>query len=97
MKRDTIANIITAIVIIIAIAITVIIVIAKDAKASELWKESREIIVHHICTGDTLNGLYYQYNPQGIDIGPWVEQVKELNNMSSSNIYAGDTILIYVN
>jgi hypothetical protein len=97
MKKDTIANIVTAIIIILAIVVTVIIVITKDAKTAQLWKESRQIVPHNICAGDTLNGLYYQYNPQGIDIGPWVEQVKELNNMSSSDIYVGDKLLIYVN
>jgi hypothetical protein len=97
MKRDTIANIITAIVIIAAIAITVTTMIVKDVKAGQLWKESREIIEHHIVSGDTLHGLYYQYNPQGISIGIWTEQIKELNNMSNSNLYVGETILIYVN
>ena len=97
MKKETIANIIAAIVLVLAIAVTVIVVITKDAKAEQAWKESREIVSHYVCTGDTLHGLYYQYNPQGIDIEPWTEQVKELNNMNNSGLYAGDTILIYIN
>ena len=44
--------------------------------------------------GDTLDGLYYEYGSG--DLLKWRYEVKKLNSMEESGLYAGDEIIILV-
>ncbi len=52
-----------------------------------------ENIQHSVQPGDTLWNIAQQYNPNG-DVRKTVYEIKSLNNMSSSDICAGETLII---
>jgi hypothetical protein len=101
MKFNKSTTTIITVIVIIVIAMITIATIRNDARskqeALEAWVSSREIVEVVVQPGDTLSGLYYQYAPKGIDMYPWIEDIQELNNMSSCNLFAGDRLLIYIN
>lgn len=43
--------------------------------------------------GDTLWNIAEKYNKNG-DIRKYIYEIKKLNNLNTSNIYAGDTIIL---
>ena len=50
-------------------------------------------IQHSVGQGDTLWNIAEQYNPNG-DVRKTVYEIRKLNNLNSSDIYAGDTLII---
>ena len=60
------------------------------------WTGRAEYVAapYTVVAGDTLDGLYYQYG--GGDYRRWRYEVKRLNGMEDSGLYAGDEIVILV-
>lgn len=59
-------------------------------------KEEAEIIDYTIAPGETLWSIAGEYTPNSKDIRETIYEIKKLNNMNNSNIYAGQTIQIKI-
>lgn len=55
-----------------------------------------EIIDYTIAPGQTLWSIAREYTPNSKDIRDTIHEIKDLNNMQDSNIYAGQTIKIKI-
>lgn len=73
----------------------VIINIAKDIYNWEEWNENKIVFSVVVQEGDTLYNYGYQYKPDWMDIRDYCEEVKELNNMSSSTIWVYQNLKLY--
>ena len=60
------------------------------------WETTREVITVTVQYGDTLDGFGYKYKPSWMDVRDYREQVKDLNRMTSSTLYEGQTLKLYV-
>lgn len=67
---------------------------AEKARYNE-WVETREVITIIIEKGDTIDGYYAEYAPEWMDRYEWREEIRDLNNLKSCAIYAGETIKLY--
>ena len=65
--------------------------IPSTSEASEFTYET--VFVHN---GDTLWSICQEYKPDGTNTREYVKSIMMLNNMSSSDIYPGDTIKVKV-
>lgn len=68
---------------------------AKGNDQRTEWEASREVITIYVESGDTLDELGYKYKPEWMDVREYREQVKELNNMESSDLYMGQELKLY--
>lgn len=55
-----------------------------------------ETIDYTIARGQTLWSIAREYTPDNKDIRETIHEIKKLNNMTDSNIYAGQTIKIKI-
>lgn len=55
-----------------------------------------ETIDYTISRGQTLWSIAREYTPNSKDIRDTIHEIKDLNNMQDSNIYAGQTIKIKI-
>lgn len=69
--------------------------IAKDIHNWHEWNETKTVFTVIVQEGDTLYNYGYQYKPDWMDIRDYCEEVKELNNMSSSTICAYQDLKLY--
>lgn len=69
--------------------------IAKDIRNWKEWNENKVVFMVVVQQGDTLYDYGYQYKPDWMDIRDYCEEVKELNNMSSSTICAYQNLKLY--
>lgn len=58
--------------------------------------EEAEIIDYTITPGETLWSIAGEYTPNSKDVRETIYEIKKLNNMTDSNIYAGQTIKIKI-
>lgn len=88
----------TGLIIILALFIFVAIgaKITNDNKCMQEWKNNRTVITVTVTCGDTLDKLGYKYKPSWMDVREYREQVKELNNMKTSGLRAGQCLDLYV-
>lgn len=68
---------------------------AQKAEQRSEWEETREVITIHICSGDTLDEIGYEFKPEWMDIREYRESIKELNNLDSCMLYVGQELKIY--
>ena len=68
----------------------------ERAELEANWESTREVITVRVCSGDTLDGFGYEYKPSWMDVREYREQIKDLNDMSTSTLYANTTIKLYV-
>lgn len=73
----------------------VIINIGKDIYRWHEWNENKIVFTMVVQEGDTLFDYGYQYKPDWMDIRDYCEEVKELNNTSSSTICAYQNLKLY--
>ena len=59
-------------------------------------KKEAEIIDYTITLGETLWNIAGEYTPNSKDVRETIYEIKKLNNMTDSNIYAGQTIKIKI-
>lgn len=59
-------------------------------------KKEAEIIDYTITPGETLWSIAGEYTPNSKDVRETIYEIKKLNNMTDSNIYAGQTIKIKI-
>lgn len=88
----TITFSILAIIAIIAAGIS----LHEDKEIRTEWEENREVSVILISSGDDLWSIAEEYKPSWMDSREYIYEVKKLNNMSQSCIYAGEQLLIYM-
>lgn len=76
-----------------SISISVFLVIAifniSTAKSNEA-----ETISYTVCKGDTLWTIAEEYKTDNKDIRQYIFELKQLNNMTNSNIYEGQELKI---
>lgn len=60
------------------------------------WEQTREIKTVYVQRGDSVDGYWAEYAPEWMDRSDYREEIKELNNMDSCYLYAGQTLKIYV-
>lgn len=60
------------------------------------WENTRCIKTITVCRGDTLDGIGYEYKPSWMDVREYTYYIKELNNMDNANLYAGQSLDVYV-
>ena len=72
-----------------------IINIVKDIRNWNEWNENKVVFMVVVQQDDTLYDYGYQYKPDWMDIRDYCEEVKELNNMSSSTICAYQNLKLY--
>lgn len=60
------------------------------------WESSREVITIRVQPGEGIDHYWAEYAPSWMDREIYREAIKELNNIDSSYLYAGQTLQIYV-
>ena len=88
-------NIAVAIIIVIGFVI-IGMSIHNDKQIRAEWEDSREVHTIVISSGDDLWSIAEYYKPSWMDPREYIYEVKKLNNMSQSYIYAGEQLLIYI-
>ena len=68
---------------------------ANDNSLEAEWLENREVITICVHYGDTLDEICYQYKPSWMDVREFRYYILDLNGMSNSMLYAGQTLKIY--
>lgn len=69
--------------------------IVKDIRNWNEWNENKVVFMVVVQQDDTLYDYGYQYKPDWMDVRDYCEEVKELNNMSSSTICAYQNLKLY--
>lgn len=69
--------------------------IVKDIRNWKEWNENKVVFMVVVQQDDTLYDYGYQYKPDWMDIRDYCEEVRELNNMSSSTICAYQNLKLY--
>ena len=67
----------------------------SDHTAYVEWLENREVIEVYVGLGDCLDQFCSQYKPSWMDIREYREYILDLNDMSNSMLYAGQTLKLY--
>ena len=81
---------------IVVVLIVTIIAFVKSYNTMHQWDTNKEIITVRVKSGDTLWDYAKQYAPSGMDIRSYILEIVELNDLSSSEIYAGQILDLYV-
>lgn len=95
MRKTNIKTFIFAVTMVVAIFAIGYRVGADNMRQSQ-WEEKREVVTVAVCYGDTLDGICYEYKPSWMSIDEYRSEIKVLNHMSDSAIYANTTIKLYV-
>ena len=77
-----------------SIAILVFLLIALFNISIAKTNSEAEIIDYTISKGETLWNIAKEYTPDNKDIRQTIYEIKQLNNMTDSTIYPGQTIKI---
>jgi hypothetical protein len=90
-------NIITAGILALTLAVTtpIVIVSARDNAQMKEWEQTREVKLVHVESGDSLDEYWAEYAPSWMNRYDYREAIKELNDMDSCALYAGDIIKVY--
>lgn len=59
------------------------------------WKANRQIITITVRSGDSIDEYWVKYAPEWMDRRDYRYEIKQLNNMDSCMIYAGQTLRLY--
>ena len=79
-----------------AITTPIVIVSARDNAQMKEWEQTREVKHIHVESGDSLDEYWAEYAPSWMNRYDYREAIKELNDMDSCALYAGDIIKVYV-
>ena len=66
-----------------------------DRQQRAEWESNRKVITVYVRNGDTLDEFGYEYKPEWMDVREYREEIKELNGMQTSTVYAGQELKIY--
>lgn len=77
-----------------SIAIVIFLLIAIFNVSIAKSNNEEEIIDYTIAPGQTLWSIAREYTPNSKDIRETIYEIKQLNNMTNSTIYPGQTIQI---
>ena len=75
---------------------TPIVAVARDNARRAEWEQTREVKLIHVECGDSLDKYWAEYAPEWMNRYTYREAIKELNDMDSCALYAGDIIKVYV-
>ena len=73
----------------LALVVAIGVLSVSDTPTYE-WKRTLYLVNHE----DTLWSICHKYCPDKMDIQEYIYLIKQENNMVSSTIYAGDTLII---
>lgn len=79
-----------------SMAIAIFLLVALFNISIAKSNKETEIIDYTITPGQTLWSIAREYTPNSKDIRDTIHEIKDLNNMQDSNIYAGQTIKIKI-
>ena len=65
-----------------------------NTSIAKINKTEAEYINYIVTTGETLWSIAKEYTPDSKDIRQTINEIKELNNMTNSNIYVGQVIKV---
>lgn len=71
-------------------------IIYHDVTRQNDWEAHRTIIETPIGWGDTLNEIACKYKPSFMSINEYTYHLRELNDMTDSMLYAGQSLKVYV-
>lgn len=71
-------------------------IVANSYAQKSAWEQNREVTTILVAPNDTLYDIAEEYKPSWMDTREYVYEIKVLNGMTTSDIYVGDTIDIYV-
>lgn len=94
LKTDLIA-----IALILAIVFSLLVIgynIGYNKARETEWENNKQVVSYIVDSGDTLWNIAEQYKPAWLDTREYIYEVRQLNNELSSNLQAGDEILIYI-
>lgn len=83
------------IVLVLAVLTIISIKAYNDKKVRTEWEENRVVNTIVVSSGDDLWSIAEQHKPSWMDAREYIYEIKELNNMFTSYIYAGEQLLIY--
>lgn len=70
--------------------------IANNHKQYTDWVSTRAVVEITVAYGDTLTDYAVAYKPAWMNIQEYCYELKELNNMTDSMLYAGQNFKVYV-
>ena len=77
-------------------AVVMSVYIGNKIKRYNEWEATRSIITVTIRYGDTLDYYAEKYSPEWLDYREYRAEILKLNGKTSSSVYAGETIKLYV-
>ncbi len=77
----------------LVLAMVICVCAAQESTMDRVQWEQEAYIVEK---GDTLWGIGEKHCPDSVDIREWIEEVRKINELSDSCIYAGDRLIILV-
>lgn len=67
-----------------------------DNKLKAEWEHNREVITVVVHNGDTLWDITNEYRPTWMTADEYMYDIKQLNDMTTSNLCVGDRLKVYV-
>lgn len=77
-----------------ALLVLVAVLVLNHAFQSTLDRYEWEEEIYRVKAGDSLWVIAEQYCPADVDVREWIAEVRSLNDMSDSVIYAGQKLLV---
>ena len=68
-----------------------------DHKRHTEWEQSRGVATVYVAPNDTLWDIAEEYKPSWMDTREYICEIKTLNGKSSSMVYEGERLTVYVN
>ena len=88
------------IILLILISIVIVVVgcrnIRADAQRQNDWQNNKRVITVVINYGDSIDGYWAEYAPSWMGRELYRSEIKKLNNLQNTMLYAGDEIKLYV-
>lgn len=79
-------------ILLIAVSFLVLSLACSSTMSRVEWQET----TYRVQSGDSLWAISHDYCPDGVDRREWVEEIRELNGLTGSIIYPGQTLTVLV-
>lgn len=81
---------------VVALVVTMGVKVYSNEQRQTEWEDTRTIAVVYVRSGDTLDGICYEYKPDWMDVREYRYEVMQLNDMTSANLRSGQLLNVYV-